>query len=72
MAMEETEHKVLGDFVGLIGYPLVVGFSYSELDDLQMILRRALNTLEPRHTPEWVLKLSDKVDELVGAQDEQR
>lgn len=72
MAMEETEHKVLGDFVGLIGYPLVVGFGYSELGDLQMILRRALNTLEPQYTPAWVLKLSDKVDQLAGVQGGQR
>ena len=72
MARKENELTAPGYLVGLVGYPLVVGFGYSELYDLQMILRRALNTLEPQHTPEWVLKLSDKVDELVGAQDEQR
>jgi hypothetical protein len=31
-------------------------------DELKMILRRALNTLEPVKTPAWALKAADALD----------
>lgn len=35
------------------------------LKDLQTVLRRALNTLDPEKITPWVLALSDTVDNLV-------
>jgi hypothetical protein len=35
--------------------------------ELLMLLRRALNTLEPSKTPEWAAELCDELEELKDA-----
>lgn len=41
---------------------LTVKVQNKEIDDFRMLLRRALNTLEPEKRPTWALDLSDHLE----------
>ena len=48
-----------GDRGPLGGEYLLIDLTGDRIAELKSLLDRALNTLEPRNTPEWALKLAD-------------
>lgn len=60
--MIEQQSSGPGYWIDLDETGLVIGLQGERLKELQMLLSRALNCLEPRNTPSWALELADALD----------